>query len=262
MPQMRRDQKVAGVGKAVEQFQPGIDSHCRVAAKAARPLRLIDLYRAMNGIGAKKRLLCAMAQAEAELTRCVTRQCRQRYSTADVKPVFNKVCETCFDDRQDAVAETAVIVHPGRCQFLSLPMVKLGPTDQIARVRESWHPAAVNQLCVPSDVIGVQMGAHHDIDVLGPEPGSCQSFKIAGRGTLVPIRTFRPRFVFTDAGINQDRASVDAKQMAVHAEQNFTSIKVHMVGCKRCPMRFERLYRATGKQEVYRQCEAFEIRYR
>src|SRR6516165_10420146 len=57
---------------------------------------------------------------------------------------------------------------------------------------------------VPADVIGVQMRAHHVIDITHRETGVRQSLFEAVAVQHVPEWACRPRFVIADASVDQD----------------------------------------------------------
>ena len=73
----------------------------------------------------------------------------------------------CRDDRQNTVDHV-----PYRILRVSFrPVGEFAIGEHIAGVRECWHPTSVVQPRVPSDVVGVQMGTHHLIDILDGNAG-------------------------------------------------------------------------------------------
>ena len=46
------------------------------------------------------------------------------------------------------------------------PVVKLAVGEDVARLREGRHPPPVLEPCVPADMVGVQMRAHDEIDIV------------------------------------------------------------------------------------------------
>lgn len=106
-------EQVIGSGQSFEQLLPGGNCHCRVAAEAARPVRMKNLYRAVNGVGTEDGLSCAMEQTKPELPRRVSGQRDQGQAGSYVKSIVHKLCKASLDDRHDAVAEAAVIVKAG-----------------------------------------------------------------------------------------------------------------------------------------------------
>ena len=45
-------------------------------------------------------------------------------------------------------------------------MLELGLAVEITGVLESWNPFAVDEHCVPADMVDMQMRTHHVIDAL------------------------------------------------------------------------------------------------
>ena len=105
-----------------------------------------------------------------------------------------------FDDRQHAVTER----RHGRLGVLLGPVVELASGEDVARLRKGRHPASVFQPGVPSDMIDMQMRAHHEIDVADRKAGGLQRPHIGVVGLHVPFRAQRPRLVVADAAIDQD----------------------------------------------------------
>ena len=87
---------------------------------------------------------------------------------------------------------------------LRQPVVQLGLGEQVARLREGRHPAAVLQPGVPADMIDVEMRAHDEVDVVHRQAGRGQAAHEGVVLLLVPQRTRGAVLVVADATIDQD----------------------------------------------------------
>ncbi len=63
----------------------------------------------------------------------------------------------------------------------------------------------------PADMIDMQVGAHHHVDLFGLHACRCQARQI-GRVELIPERPCLARLVISDAGVDQDLAPADLEQ--------------------------------------------------
>ena len=123
-----------------------------------------------------------------------------------------------LDHRQHAVAVGAAALRVGvrRGVATRIAVFVLGPGEQILGVRKGRDPAPVTQHRVPADVIGVQMGAEHDVDVLRRGAGLTQAREIR-RVAPVEARQARPLLVIAAAAVEQDRVPIGADEPGVHA---------------------------------------------
>src|SRR5262245_6055649 len=75
--------------------------------------------------------------------------------------------------------------------------------EEIARVRESGQPLAVDQPGVPAHVVDVQVRAQHGIDRLGRKTGRRQIVKEAAL-PIIPSRYTALLFVIAETGVDDD----------------------------------------------------------
>ena len=107
---------------------------------------------------------------DADMAGCVSRP--WFYSHAVVKGIVgcNQFGLAVLHDRDQAV----LVVGIGRvCSspFRHPPVLPFLAGEQVAGVREGRYPPAVEEPCVPTYVIGVQMRAQNIVDVLGRKTG-------------------------------------------------------------------------------------------
>ena len=98
-----------------------------------------------------------------------------------------------------------------------------------------------------SHMVRVQMRAQYDVDVLGADADSAQTFEIARLFAFIPFRRVRPRFVFADAAVNQDDAAVDAQHEALHSQQHALAREVDVVRIEQRAILGKRLKRRIRK---------------
>ena len=99
----------------------------------------------------------------------------------------DKIGFASFDDRKDGIGIGTVIdILRWPVPQFRFPIRELGTAHQITRIRECRHPAAVQKLRVPTDMIGVEVGAKDDIDILGAKPNGGEPLRIRRRGSFVP----------------------------------------------------------------------------
>jgi hypothetical protein len=103
-------------------------------------------------------------------------------------------------------------------------MRQLAIGHDIGRVGKGWHPSPVFQARVPADVIGMQMRAHHIIDVVYSQASSRQTFFETIAVQHIPERARRSRLVVADTGIDEnvvvgrlDYEALDAEHQPVLA---------------------------------------------
>ena len=120
------------------------------------------------------------------------------------------------DDRQHRVGD------PGDGRGIVLlplgPVGKLAFGEDVARLGEGRHPAAVLEPRVPADVVGVQMRAHDEVDVGDAKPRRGQVLLEAVGLHHVPERPRGPRLVIAHAGVDEDVVMRGAHQVALDAQ--------------------------------------------
>jgi hypothetical protein len=73
---------------------------------------------------------------------------------------LHQLDEAGVEDRLDAIAEHRLLL----LVIVGAPEVVLATTDEVARLREGRCPFAVLEHRVPTDVVDVQVRAHHGVD--------------------------------------------------------------------------------------------------
>ena len=135
-----------------------------------------------------------------------------------------------LDDRQHQIAERAGIGRRGLGIAVDLEVVVVvGAAEHVFRVLEGRHPLAVLEPGVPADVVDMQMGAHHHVDLVGLDAGRLQPRQV-GRLHQMPFGPVRPGLVVADAGVDQDALAADRQQPAMDAELQEARRLVVVVG--------------------------------
>ncbi len=100
-----------------------------------------------------------------------------------------------------------------------MPMRVLMLAHDITRIGKGRHPSPVDQPCVPSDMVGMQMRAEHDVDVLRLQRQSRQFTKI-GRIKHMPGWHGLPLLVVSAAGIDQNVVTRGLHHVTVKAQEH------------------------------------------
>ncbi len=87
-----------------------------------------------------------------------------------------QVHQTGLVHRRDAVLEDDVAggTQSGGVAVGGIPELEVGPGHDVSGIRKGGHPLPVLEDRVPPDVVVVQMGVHHDVDVVGVDSCSRQ----------------------------------------------------------------------------------------
>ena len=126
------------------------------------------------------------------------------------------------DDGQHAVLDDRVRLAP----VLGFPEgVFLGAED-VFRLGEGRHPAAILQPGVPPDMIDMQMRAHHVVDLFHRNAGGGEVLLPDIGGFLVPEGPRRAVLVVADAGIDQDVMVRRLDQIALDAEPQLAAGRI------------------------------------
>ena len=119
-------------------------------------------------------------------------------------------------DRQHGIRD------PWACRrFLVLtpgPMGQFAFGEHIACLREGRYPTAIFEPRVPADMVGMQMRAHDEIDVIDREPARREVAVVAIGIHHVPEAAPRPRLVIADAGIDHDGVMRGLHDVALDAQ--------------------------------------------
>ena len=182
----------------------------------------------------------AGGEFQADLARRMAGKRYNRRAIGDRVAAFDGRDEAALNDRQHAVLVAAVIGLRPLCG-LTGAQLDLGLAHEIARIGKRRHPAAGDQARVPADVVGVEMGAEHDIDILGRAAGRSKMGDVMATGALVPVWPRRSRLMFADTGIDQDRLAAKADQMALDRKVHQRIRGVDMDAVERHAGRAQRL---------------------
>ena len=143
---------------------------------------------------------CVAAKLDGEVVDRVAGGGEQADVVADGVVAADEVGAMGGDDGQDAVGHGA----DGGLGVALGPEGELGRGEEVAGIGEGGHPAAVDAAGVPADVVGVQVGAEDDVDVLGREAGGGEGIEPEAVGLAVPDGAVRQVLVVADAGVDED----------------------------------------------------------
>ena len=215
---MHGEEQGAVLGAVLQHPSTRDERLSRQLAKARIPVRGVNLQRMMKGVAAEQRALPPILQLEDDMARRVAGGGLDQHRVVDRVRAVEQHRLAGLDHRQHAVAIGAAALRVGvrRGVATRIAVFVLGTGEQILGVRKGRDPAAVTQHRVPADVIGVQMGAEHDVDVFRRGAGLTQAREIR-RVALVEARQPRPLLVIATAAVEQDRVAIGADEPGVHA---------------------------------------------
>lgn len=226
---MRTEDQGAGDGEPGEQRAAGGLRLHGVDVDAAADLRTGQLHGVVDGVPGDEGPGARTAHLDGDLPGGVPGCGQQAQSVRHLDPLgryVDQVEQARLLDGDDGVAEHAA---PRLVHVVGGPELVLRPRRQVARAREGRHPGTVDLTGVPSDVVGVQMGEDHQIDVLGGEPDVREACEVV-RTELVPGGV-GPRLAVADPGVDEDAQTVHDQREAVTVEVQ-DAVRVREVGAQ------------------------------
>jgi hypothetical protein len=144
------------------------------------------------------------------------------------------------DHRQDAVGiYTALSISDVGPQP---HLFNLGIIEKVTRIGKGRNPFPIPQPRIQTDMIGVEMGAHHIVHILRPYPGGSQILE------PFPAAFASTQGLFiTEAGIDDHRTAWRVHQIGVETEQDRLGCGVVEIGNQPIRIFLERLNRRAGK---------------
>ena len=234
--EVRRHQQGALLDAVGQQRVPALAREVEVLAEAAVPLPQRHLHGIVQGIAGEDRALAARIEIDADLARRMAGRGLQRQATAHAVLARHELRLLRLDDRQHRIVVGVDLEGLGaRPLGLGLPEVVVGARHHVLGVGEGRHPLAVLQPRVPADMVDVQMGAHHEVDLLGLDARLAQTLEILGV-QHVEARHARPGLVVAAAGIDQDRVLARAQQPGM--DRGHQPAAFRLVVARRQPMAF------------------------
>src|SRR5215831_5035460 len=189
----------------------------------------------MEHVADENRAVAGAFQPEYHMTGRVSWRRNDVQELVESERPGDKISASAVDDRQHAFAECAELHRLGfiriSVELAVVLEVRLG--DDVAGIRKCRHPAAVTQLCIPADVIVMEMRTHHVVDVLRPRASGGEAFEV-GCIEHVPERPRRPRPVVAAAAVDENALAADLQQPAVHAELD--EVLLGVIVMRRHPM--------------------------
>ncbi len=164
--------------------------------------RILPLQRRMDHVAGNQAVVAALADQNRVMIDGVAGRRNELNPFVEVEIALHDLRALGRDDRQHRVGDPR---HACRVLLFALrPMLKLAVGHDVFGLGKGRHPAAVFKPRVPADVIGVQMRAHHIVDVVDGEAHTRKLLFEPVAVEHVPERPRRARLVIADAGIDQD----------------------------------------------------------
>ena len=247
---MRRHHQRVGVAVALEERPSGRGGLRAVGAAHRAPAGLAALQRGVADVAREHRAFAFGRELDRHVARRVARREREGYLVVERVVVGHDVGLAGLDHREHAVVDAAVGI------FLAAlvdrdPVVVLGACEEVARVGEGRHPAPVHQPRVPAHVVGVEMGAHHEVDIVGREADGGEPVEVSRRRAVRPGRVEAALLVVADAGIDQDRPVPGPQHVGLHRHHQPVRGGVEEAGLEPGAVRGEGLLTRVRQQEEH-----------
>jgi hypothetical protein len=199
----RQDQRI-GAGDGGKELPPRQRRLLHVPIGLRRPFRFAALDRMVHQIAGNHCALPLREDVDAAMTGRMPRRRRQRDGIVQRIVVVDQQRLAGFDDRQAVVAEYRAR-RIGAFGILLFPDRVFAFVENVFRIRERRHPAAIAQRGVPAGMIDVKMGAEHIIDHLVADAEREQL--VAPAFLAGKIERRRMALVLAGAGVDQDRVT-------------------------------------------------------
>ena len=208
------------------------------------PRRFEALHRVVDEIAGDDRLRPLRRQPHAHVIRRVAGRRFQPHLVVERKVGFDDRRLPRLQNRVHAVDQMRL----RRLVVQFLPALQFAAREDVLRVGEGGHPAPVAQLRVPADVIRVQVGAEHVVDVLGRHPGLAQQRQEGAELLHVPARAPLAWLVVAHARVDDDGVVRGLDQERLEHQHQVAGGRIH--GARQHPgaVRFPILRAGFGKK--------------
>ena len=176
-------------------------------------LGVVDLHRGVDHVAGDDRPLTGRFDDDGDVPGGVPRGRLEPHVVADAMVDGHQVGQAGFVDGGHRVTEHVVAEEVGG----GLPVLVLGPGEQVAGVGERRQPPAVDQTGVPADVVDVQVGADHLGDRFR-RVARCGQVRKERQLQVVPVGAVA-HLVVADAGVDRDAVIADVDHEALDAHQ-------------------------------------------
>ena len=190
-----------------------------VGIGAARQVRKKQLKLMVDRIAGEGTALAAALDVDHHEAGCVAGAWLKRYAFFEFEIVGHEDRLLGALDRHHAILERQYVhVVAIALGVHRIPVVVLALGHDVLGVGECRHEAAIDQARVPADVIPVQVGAHHVVDLLGFDAGCRQIRDVVGLDHVEGGAT-GARLVVAAAGVDQDRVPRRAQDEGMKTHQ-------------------------------------------
>src|SRR5262245_13954166 len=242
-------EKCIALGAVLQQAAPAFRRQVLIPTELARPLRVIDLDRVMHDVAREAGLPVAVPEVDGDRARRVAGIVLDGEQWIGLVVDVDDYRTPRIDDRQHRIVERAVIdLAFALLAALAFPVGVLALGEQVLGVGERRHPAAVDQLGVPADMVDMQMRAHHEIDRFGRTTAGAQALEKrcveiapAGVGALL---------VVAETSVDQDGVPGRLDDPRMDRADEPVGPRLDMLGQHPALVRVERFLVELGKHAI------------
>ena len=181
-----------------------------IKVRGRSPVQMGKLAWMMRRVTGDNRRPPARLDQHADVMRSVARGRQKSHTINDHMIIGHEIDKPGLVYRQHRIGEAGVLVGDLVLRF-GLPIAKLSSRHDIASGGECGLPGPIHQLCVPPNVIKMQMRIDDVIDVTRRHAGRLESGEKV-RLYVVPSRDCDTFLAIADTSIDHDRVAVDEYQ--------------------------------------------------
>jgi hypothetical protein len=226
-----REHERAGLGGHSEQLVPRGPRFGGVLAEARVGVRLHDLLRGVHEIADEQRPVAAGFQVQHGRTRRVPGREVEPQPPVDPVRAVPQLDQPGLVHGRDAVFEHVLVAPPEHARVVvgGVPEVEVPPRHEVGGVGEGGYPRPAVEPGVPADVVGVQVGVDHEIDVFRAHAGRGEVVEETGVAVR-PQPGVGPLLVVAGSRVDEDRAAFAAQHPGLDRRADLVRLGVPEVG--------------------------------
>ena len=195
------------------------------------PVRVGALHRTVNEITAHHCGRALGGQADRHVTRRMPGSRLEPDLVVEGEVHVDQDALTRLHHRDDVLLEAVAPFFGG--------VVVLPPREHVASVGEGGHPSAIDEVCVPTRVVQVKVGAENVIDLFRVDSHGGEVFEPGRIAALVPGFVPVGRFVVADARVDQDGVVARPHQVGLDRQDQLAGLGTERLGLQPVTMGFE-----------------------